>query len=114
MRIQTIIFSLALGLFSAVTFAGSDHDHGHSHNPVTQSKAEDIAANRVSKLADNGKIDSSWKATKVAKSEKKKFGGETEWVITFKNDKISDPTKQTLYVFLTLGGEYLAANYTGE
>jgi hypothetical protein len=114
MRIQTIIFSLALSLFSAVAFAGAGHDHGHSHDPVTQSKAEAIAAKSVSRLVEKGKIDTSWKAVTVAKSEKKKFGGETEWVVSFKNDKVSDPSKQTLYIFLTLGGEYLAANYTGK
>jgi hypothetical protein len=35
-------------------------------------------------------------------------------VAVFVNDKITDPAKQKLYVFMTLGGDYLAANYTGE
>ena len=43
MRIQAIIFSLTLSLFSLVAMAGAGHDHGHSHDPVTQSQAEEIA-----------------------------------------------------------------------
>lgn len=42
------------------------------------------------------------------------FDGDTEWVVVFVNDKIADTDKQKLYVFLTLGGDYIAANYTGK
>lgn len=115
MRIRAIIFSLVLGLFSAAAMAGAGHDHGHSHDPVSQSQAEEVATKSVSSLVDRGKLDKSWKATSVAKAKKKKnFGGSMEWVVSFKNENIKDPAKQTLYVFLTLGGEYLAANYTGN
>lgn len=114
MRIQAIVLSLVLSLFSVVAMAGSGHDHGHAHDPVSQNRAEEIAVKSVSRLVDGGKLDKSWKATGVMKAEKKDFGGNMEWVITFKNEKIEDPEKQTLYIFLTLGGEYLAANYTGN
>jgi hypothetical protein len=114
MRIQTIIFSLVLSFFSLTAMAGTGHDHGHSHDPVTQSRAEEIATKNVARLADNDKIDSSWKSSKATKSEKKDFSGHMEWVVVFKNENISDPAKQTLYIFLGLGGEYIAANYTGK
>ena len=58
--------------------------------------------------------DSSWKTANVAKTEKKKFGDAMEWVVSFKNDKISDSSKQILYVFVTLGGEVVGANHTGK
>ncbi len=114
MRIQTILFSLVLSLFSVVAMAGAGHDHGNAHDPVSQNRAEEIAVKSVSRLVESGKLDKSWKATGVMRAEKKDFGGNMEWVITFENEKIEDPEKQTLYVFLTLGGEYLAANYTGN
>ena len=114
MRTQTIFFALALSLFSLVAVAGSGHDHGHSHDPVSQLQAEDVAMKSVAKLVEKGKIDKSWKSIGVTKSMKKDFSGHMEWVISFKNEKISDPAKQTLFVFLTEGGEYLAANYTGK
>jgi hypothetical protein len=66
-----------LTLSPVFAFAGSNHDHGHddghghSHDPVTQSQAEQVALKSVTQMVDKGKIDSSWKSAKVAKSEKK-------------------------------------------
>ncbi len=114
MRMQIIIYSLVLSLYSLAATAGAGHDHGHSHEPVSQSQAEKIATTSVSKLADKGKIDKSWKSVSATKSEKKNFDGSMEWVVIFNNKNISDPTQQTLYIFLTLGGEYIAVNYSGK
>jgi len=41
MHLQTIIFTLALSLFSLVAVAGSGHDHGNSHDPASQLQAEE-------------------------------------------------------------------------
>lgn len=120
MKIQSLLFSLIIALTPAAVLAGKDHDHGHddghghSHDPVSQMKAEEIAIKSVAGLVGKGKIDKSWKSIGVAKSEKKKFGKKMEWVVSFKNDKVSDKSKQTLYVFLSLTGNYIAANYTGK
>lgn len=114
MRIQAIIFTLALSLFPLATLAGAGHDHGHSHDHVSQGQAELAAIKSVARLVEKGKVDKSWKPIGVMKSEKKKFGKSTEWVVSFKNKKISDTSKQTLYIFLSLGGEYIAANFTGK
>lgn len=114
MRIHAIIFSLMLGLFSLGALAGAGHDHGPPRDPVSQAKAEAIAMENLAKLVTGGKLDPSWKAVSVAKAEQKNFGGHMEWVVSFKNTAISDPAKQTLYVFLTISGEYLAANFTGN
>lgn len=113
--ISTTIFSFFLLLASPVfAGAGHDHGHGHAHDPVTKSQAEEIATETVAKLVDRDKIEASWKSVDVSTSEKKKFGKNMEWMVVFKNEKVSDPEKQTLYIFLTLTGEYLAANYTGN
>lgn len=114
MRIQAIIITLMLSLFSLVAMAGAGHDHGQPHDPVTQSQAEENATKSVSALAEKGKIDKSWESIKATKSEQKDFGGHMEWVVVFNNKNVSDSAKQTLYIFLNLGGEYLAANYTGN
>ena len=65
-------------------------------------------------MVDKGNIDKSWMSIGIAKSEQKEFSGHNEWVILFKNTNISDSSKQTLYIFLSLTGEYIAANYSGE
>ena len=111
MRIQTLVLSFMLSLLPVAVWA---HGAGGSHDPVTQSQAEQAAIEGVAKLADNKRIDSSWKAANVVKTEKKKFGDATEWVVSFKNDKISDSSKQILYIFVNLGGEVVGANHTGK
>lgn len=111
---KAAVLSLLIGATPLATFAGAGQDHGHSHEPVTQKQAETLATASVSQLVSSGKVDPSWKTVNVAKSEQKNFGGNMEWVISFKNEKISDPAKQTLYVLLSLDGQFLAANYTGK
>lgn len=114
MKIQAIILSLVVTLFSCASLAGAGHDHGHSHEPVTQQQAEQAATRVVSTLAARGVIDKSWNSSTVEKSEQKTFSGQPEWVVSYKNDSVSDPEKRTLYIFLTLAGDYIAANYTGK
>ena len=114
MRIQIIILTLLLSIFPLTVIAGADHDHGHSHDPVSQLTAEETAIKIVIRMADEGKIDKTWNSVGVAKSEQKEFSGHKEWVISFRNTNISDSSKQMLYVFLSLTGDYIAANYSGE
>ena len=116
MTIKSIIFTLALSVVSLAAMAGAGHDHddGHSHDPVSQGQAEMAAMKNVARLVEKDKINKSWKSIGVLKSEKKKFGNNEEWVVSFKNESISDTSKQTLYIFLSLTGDYIAANYTGK
>jgi hypothetical protein len=114
MNIQTFILTFVLTLFSSAALAGAGHDHGAPREPVTQQRAEQIASQVLSTFASKSNIDQSWNNIKVDKSEKKSFSGNLEWVVSYKNEAVSDPQKRTLYVFLTLGGEFIAANYTGE
>lgn len=118
MNIKAIILSSLFALLSPATLAGSGHDHGHdhghAHEAVTQQQAEQNASKVVSTLVQKGLIDESWNATRVKQSEKKQFGGRMEWVVSYHNEAVSDAEKRTLYIFLTLAGEYIAANYSGE
>ena len=114
MNIQSVILTFVLTLFSSVTLAGAGHDHGTPLEPVTQQRAEQIASRVVSTLISNGVIENSWDNIKVYKSEQKIFDGGPEWVVSYTNQAVSDPEKRTLYIFMTLAGEYLAANYTGN
>ena len=45
---------------------------------------------------------------------KKQVSNRFEWVVSYKNHAVEDKSKQTLYVFLSVTGEYLAANFTGK
>ncbi|MFT6121647.1 MAG: hypothetical protein ACJASG_000164 [Oleiphilaceae bacterium] len=116
---MTHFINITLSLFLLLTttvFAGSGHNHGHgqSHTPATKAEAEKTATESVTKMVERKTIDSSWKSISVHKSEQKEFSGKKEWVVIFKNKKINDQEKQILYIFLSLEGQYLAANYTGN
>lgn len=118
MRKLSVIFAFCIGLFAGPVTAGQGHEHdsghGHSHGPVSSDVAASKATKQVEQLATAGKIDASWSGIKPASVEQRTYAEGPEWVVTFKNDKVSDASKQTLYLFYSLDGFYIAANYTGE
>ena len=119
MKNLTIITLLitAMGIVSPV-YAGAGHAHdkdgGHSHGPISAETAKARATKTMKSLAKRGVIDKSWTSVKAAKAEKKTYAKGPEWVVSFNNDKIKDKSKQTLYIFYSLNGHYIAANYTGN
>ena len=118
MKNLTTVLLFSSLLFTAPAMAGSDHEHGHSHGhaekAVSDAEAIKQATKKVKQLANSGKIDKSWATITASKAEKKTFAHDPEWVISFKNSKVADSSKQTLYVFLKMSGHYIAANYTGK
>lgn len=113
------VFRVRCPIFNREQTRGDYHDHGsgghsHSHGPVSSEVAIKKATDKVRAIAQSGKIDKSWADVKATGAMQKTFGHETEWVVTFKNEKISDTSKKTLYLFYTLDGMYIAANFTGN
>ncbi|CKT62042.1 Uncharacterised protein [Mycobacterium tuberculosis] len=37
-----------------------------------------------------------------------------EWKVSFKNAAVTEANKSTLYVFLSLPGNYIASNFSGK
>ena len=116
MQLKTILLGLAMGLFSITTIAGSGHDHGHghSHSPVNEVTAKAEATQIIASFVKQKTIGESWSSIPAKSVEKKTFHGKQEWVVSFVNEKVTDTKKSKLYIFLTLSGEYVAANYTGK
>ncbi|MCF6323537.1 MAG: DUF6488 family protein [Gammaproteobacteria bacterium] len=118
-NIITVLFlsSLLLGT-PAIAGSGHEHDkdggHSHAHKTINSEEATTRAAMKVEQLAKKGKIDNSWSGLEAATIEQKSYKNGPEWVITFNNKKMSDASKQTLYLFFSLDGHYIAANYTGN
>ena len=114
---KTLIAFIVSSLLTVVpAFAGEGHTHGpggHTHG-LSMVKVTEMAVAQVKSLVERGKIDKSWIDVPPAKTQKQAYDSGTEWVVTFKNDKVADPAKQTLYVFYTFGGKYLATNFTGK
>jgi hypothetical protein len=91
---------------------GSCHFHGSA--PAKQETVLLCAAQRKDALASSGKIDASWKDVKHDKAEQVDGKKGKEWKVSFRNPAATDKDKQTLYVFLSLPGNVLAANFTGK
>ena len=116
MKLKILLLGFTLGLFSimAVAGGGHDHGHGHSHSPVDQTTANATATKIIASFIKQKTLNKSWASTTVSSSEKKVFNDRQEWVVSFINEKVADDKKRKLYIFLTLSGDYIAANYTGK
>lgn len=114
MHLKTLTFGFLLSLFSVSAIAGGGHGHSHSYTPVNQATAKTKATKIVAALVKRNKLDKSWSSVTVNSIDKKTYQGNSEWVAVFVNNKITDKQKQKFYVFLTLGGDYIAANFTGK
>ena len=112
-KIAFILFTLCF-VAPVVVLAGAGHDHGHSHAAISATEAQIKASEKMRKMAKAGKIDGTWSAIKTGTVSQKDFGHGPEWVITFKNSKVKDASKQTLYMFYSQDGHYIAANYDGS
>ena len=110
------IAALTLALFASPSaFAGgSGGCHFHGHAPVKESILTGCAAEYKDGLVASGKIDASWKSAKLDKAETVEGKSMKEWKFTFKNPAEKDATKQTLYMFYTLTGNLIGANFTGQ
>lgn len=106
--LTAVVFGFTM--IATPAFAGA----GHSHDPVTKEQVSAMASKKRDQLVQAGKIDKSWSAVAVSSVEQKTYGKKPEWVVTFRNDKASDPAKRTLYMFYALDGHYLASNFTGK
>lgn len=82
--------------------------------PVDMEHAIKVASVVVNKLAEGEKIDKSWYNVKPKSAKTRQYPHGTEWVIAFKNLKVKNKSHQILYIFLTISGKYVAANYTGQ
>ena len=115
-KLSVIMLVVCMSFLASPVMAGGGHAHGegHDHGPISSDQAGAKAIKKMAQLVSKGKIDASWQGLDPSSIEKKTFSKGPEWVVTFKNDKISDVSKQTLYLFYSLDGHYLAANYTGN
>ena len=112
--LNTAALSAALAC-SAPAFAsegGSCHFHGST--PAPEKVVIDCANQRVAALTAGGKLDKTWQTVKNDKVEQVDGKKGKEWKVTFKNPAVQDPAKGTLYVFLSLPGNYIASNFTGQ
>lgn len=106
-----------LGMMLAVS-VGSVHAHGlHSiedDKPITRETAIMKSNFAVLELVESHKLFKSWtfKTLKDAVIQETPTG--KVWVVSYVNSSVTDPARQTIYVFLDELGNYLGSNYTGK
>ena len=108
--ILCLLTVLALSVTSA--YAGGNHSHGPVE-PIKKAQALTYASNIVAAIAEKGELDASWADVKPTEAINKNLSG-PKWVVSFNNPKVVDQEKKTLYVFLSLDGQYLGANFSGS
>jgi len=125
---KIILKATAITLLLTITtlYASSEHNHsehnhtahGHKHETlqkgISNTAVKEIAIQEVKRLALAKKIPKSWKSIPVTKIGKAHYGDTNDWVVGFDNPKIKDSTKQTLYIFVSIHGKIMGANYTGN
>ena len=101
---------LAVSAFASE--GGSCHFHGNT--PAKESAIIDCANQRKNTLVGSGKIDAAWKALKHDKVEQVEGKKGKEWKITFKDPEAKGKANEILFMFFTLPGNFIAANFTGK
>lgn len=109
-----VALSLLLSTTGPALSAEGTSCHFHGNAPATQNVVTQCALQRKTSLITSGKLDKSWDAVKPEKSELVDGKKGKEWKVSFKNATAPDTAKNTLYVFMSLTGNYIAANFTGQ
>ena len=96
-------------------FAGEDSScHFHGSKPAAETTVIGCANQRRDALVKGGKLTASWQTIKhdqiaLVDGQKGK-----EWKVSFKDAAAQDKTKETLYMFFTASGNFIAANHSGK
>jgi type 1 fimbria pilin len=107
--------SLGAALWAPAAFAdpgGSCHFHGKK--TAAEATITSCAVQRKDSLVKTGKLDAAWSAIQPTSIEAVDGKKGKEWKVTFKDAAAKDKSKETLYMFFTLPGNFIAANFTGQ
>lgn len=117
--IITIMISFS-SLYASETDAHNhshdEHKHGYESlkKEISKKNVEEIAKKEVTKLANEKKIHMSWKNVPISMIGKTHYGDTNDWKVGFTNYKIKNKKRQTLYIFVSVRGKVVGANYTGK
>ncbi|MBT9550136.1 MAG: hypothetical protein IV088_04745 [Hydrogenophaga sp.] len=110
--VAALLMSLSAAPVALADAGGSCHFHGNK--PATETVVTDCGARRKAALVKAGKLDPSWQAVALDKAELVDGQKGQEWKLSFKNPAAPDTAKQTLYLFFSPTGNFIAANHTGR
>lgn len=115
MKKLLLLTSLVL---SQHAFAGMGHYHPKKiltcASQCTEEEVRKIQPVAIQTLVLAKEISPSWQNATLVKIEKKQFKKGEEWVSVYNDKTQTDPSKQNLYIFITMGGWLNGSNYTGN
>ncbi len=115
MKTSIAVAALTLPLLASPVRADPDGTcHFHGSKPAAAQTVSGCALQRKAQLIKQGKLDASWDSVKPGAPEQVDGKQGKEWKLNFHNPGATDKSKQTLYMFYTLPGNFIAANFTGQ
>jgi hypothetical protein len=112
---KTLLAFAILGLSTAAQAGADASCHFHGSKPAAQATVVQCAVQYKDKLVEGGKLEKSWQTVSQTTSIEQVDGKRSkEWKLSFKNPSATDKSKDTLYLFYTLPGNFVAANHTGQ
>lgn len=115
---KQIFVSLALSILvfgSSPAMAGEgSRCHFHGNTPAQEQTVLMCAEQRRDLYLEQGTIEASWQGAQPEAIEVIDGDEGQEWRVLFRNESASERGKQTLYMFFTLPGNFIAANYSGK
>jgi Family of unknown function (DUF6488) len=112
--IATLILAATFGIASPALAGEGGSCHFHGSKPAAEGTVGGCAADRKAALIKAGKLEASWQSVQASTVEAVETQKGKEWKVTFKNPAAADKTKDTLYMFFTVPGNFIAANFTGQ
>lgn len=112
--ITVMIAASGLSLSSSVSADPAGSCHFHGNKPAEPDTVSRCAWERKEMLVEKARIDSSWETIEQDRLEQVEGKKGKEWLVTFKNPNARDKAQETLYMFFTLTGNFIAANFTGK
>jgi hypothetical protein len=104
-----------IGLSGQAMASGASDCHFHGGAQARQMTVSSCAVKYQKDLIASGKLDKSWANVKQPTSMEQVDGERgKEWKVVFKDPAAADKSKDSLYMFFTLQGNFIAANHTGK
>jgi hypothetical protein len=88
--------------------------HFHGNKPAPEATVLECAEKQKIRLIDKGTIAATWKTIKHTAIEQVDGKKGKEWKITYADPYGADKDKSNLYMFFTVPGNFIAANFTGK
>jgi len=108
------VLAAALAIPTAARADAGGRCHFHGSKPATEAVVTDCANQRRDRLVSDGKLDASWRGTQAGTPELVDGKKGKEWRVVYRNPAAADKAKDTLYLFFTAPGNFIAANFTGQ